>query len=430
MADITSTTGFQGLRGTEDVIANARPKNWREGLLLLFPNGDTPLTGFTGKGKSQSTTDPEFSWFEKILADQGGATSGIFTDAALSSAATSGAVAAGDLFYVNTTLAINNHFRIGHAVNLIKTGDDKELVYGKVIGKVPNGANSYIVFSTLTAQADTDVINNIDYVEVAGNLNPEGGIIPDSITYDSERRFNYTQIFRTPIEITRTMMQTKFRTGDQWAEMKREGLQYHGIELEQALIFGQRTENTGSNGKPERTSQGIVSYVTEHEPDNVIYYPSTTSLSWKAGGEDWLDETLEQLFRYGRRTKFAAGGSGAIRGLNTLAKQSGNFDINETATIFGTKFKVWRTPFGDILFNNHPLYSARTHRRNSLTILEPENIVTRIIQDTMFKDSNSMKESGFNAIDGKKNEWLTEIGWEFHHAKTMMHLSGVGVDGI
>src|SRR3990172_2695045 len=59
-----------GLRGTGDFTSDERPKNWREMLLKLFPNGEAPLTALLSMLKSQPTDSPEFNWWEKGLPTQ------------------------------------------------------------------------------------------------------------------------------------------------------------------------------------------------------------------------------------------------------------------------------------------------------------------------------------------------------------------------
>ncbi|KKL53188.1 hypothetical protein LCGC14_2277910 [marine sediment metagenome] len=62
---------IQGLRDTSGfTVTGQRPENWREGTMLLFPNGMTPLTALTSVMRSEKTDDPKFHWFEKIMADQ------------------------------------------------------------------------------------------------------------------------------------------------------------------------------------------------------------------------------------------------------------------------------------------------------------------------------------------------------------------------
>src|SRR3990167_11046330 len=59
-----------GLRGSGDFSTDERPKNWREKILQLFPNGEAPLTALMSKTRNQPTTDAEFNWWEKRLPIQ------------------------------------------------------------------------------------------------------------------------------------------------------------------------------------------------------------------------------------------------------------------------------------------------------------------------------------------------------------------------
>src|SRR5262245_45855254 len=65
-----------GVRGTGVFGPVERPQNWRQGILLAFPNGDAPLTAMLGKAREQSTDDPQFHWFEKGLPLQRGSIRG------------------------------------------------------------------------------------------------------------------------------------------------------------------------------------------------------------------------------------------------------------------------------------------------------------------------------------------------------------------
>src|SRR5690606_41509723 len=67
---------IQGLRNTTafDTPAGRRPQNFREGILMLYPNGGgietAPLTALTAVMKSQSTDDPVYHWFTKQMQDR------------------------------------------------------------------------------------------------------------------------------------------------------------------------------------------------------------------------------------------------------------------------------------------------------------------------------------------------------------------------
>ncbi|MHA2064340.1 MAG: hypothetical protein ACXABY_08165, partial [Candidatus Thorarchaeota archaeon] len=120
-----------------------RPKNWREGLNLLFPNGDLSLTGLTALGSTREVDDPEFNWYEKDLEDQGGAftVTEVYTDGAMTSKKT-GTIAAGDVLYVKVTAAVEAHIRPMHVVMLIDASDVTKKFNSKVTATYANGANS------------------------------------------------------------------------------------------------------------------------------------------------------------------------------------------------------------------------------------------------------------------------------------------------
>jgi hypothetical protein len=52
-------TAFMGMRGTGDWATDERPKNWRQGILRLYPNGTAPLTAILSKMGQEKLDDPE-----------------------------------------------------------------------------------------------------------------------------------------------------------------------------------------------------------------------------------------------------------------------------------------------------------------------------------------------------------------------------------
>lgn len=80
MADLA----FLGMRATNDfTVDGQRPKNWRETLLRLYPNGKAPLTALTALMKTEKTDDPEYNWFCKVLPTQAATLTGVYTDSGL-----------------------------------------------------------------------------------------------------------------------------------------------------------------------------------------------------------------------------------------------------------------------------------------------------------------------------------------------------------
>ena len=420
---------FLGMRGTGDWATNQRPENWRETILYLYPNGDMPLVGIQSMMGSESTDDPHYHWFTKALATQGGAAAGVFTDAGLTTPYSGDNQAAGSLVYVQAAEDIISEFKVNHTVKLRQETDHRVDTMSVVTNRVLDGADSYITVKLLENTSATHDLDDVDRVLVAGSAHAEGANMPDSISYDPQEFSNYTQIFRNSLDITRTARKTRLRTGDAYTELKRETLELHGVEMEKSLIHGIKYMEQGSNGKPKRYTQGLISVINEHAPGNVDdfrYNSDYTGKTWLAGGEEWLDEALERAFRYGKSEKLAVCGSTTIRAINQLAKQSGDIDLVPTSTDYGLKVMAWLTPYGTIYLKLHPLFSHEPTDRRSMIIYEPEKVKFRYIDDTFFVDDPE-KDSKNNGRDGTKEEFLTEGGWEYHHPQAFSYLTGFGL---
>jgi hypothetical protein len=207
--------------------------------------------------------------------------------------------------------------------------------------------------------------------------------------------------------------------------------------MEKAFMFGVSSEKTGDNGKPERTTLGLIPAIkggyTGHGGDSgtVVDYPTDTNFagkSWLNGGEDWLDNNLEILFRFGKKQKLAIAGSGAILAIQKIVKNGGTFLYKETTTDYGINIGRWTTAFGVINILNHPLMSYEPTTRKSMVIYEPENVKFRFITDTMFKKDDRMDKGSWTAQDGIKEEYLTEAGFEYHHPIGWGYFTNLGVD--
>lgn len=423
-------SSFLGMRGNGDWIANQRPENWRQALLYLYPNGSAPLTAILSMLGSESTDDPVFHWWTKQLPDQGGTVSGVYLNSALSVSAGTGAHAAGTTIYFKVAEAVADEFREGHQAMAQKDSNYNYSYVGKVTDVAKNGASSYVAVKLLEATSATYPIVSTNILDVSGNMNPEGATMPDAISYDPVEYYNYTQIFRTPLSITRTARKTRLRTGDAYTELKREALELHAMEMEKAFIFGAMYSGTGSNGKPERGTQGLRKFLLANATSNVKDYvvDGAGSGPWTTGGEDWLNETLEVIFRYGSNEKLALVGSQALLGINRLAQASGDMNITPMTAAYGLRVLEWITPFGTIYLKTHPLFSHRPAFRRDMLILEPSKLKFRYVDDTFFVSDPQDMRNRNNSRDGTEEEFITEAGLEVHHPKAFGYLSSIGLD--
>ena len=359
---------------------------------------------------------------------QAGAVTNVYTDVLTTAYTTGGA--AGDTLYVNLAEAIADEFRVGHQVLLRNTANYADDANAKVVAVVKNGASSYLTVTLLEADPTTTGIADCNYVLGIGNINAEGAAMPNAIAYDPTKYYNYTQIFRTPLSITRTARMTRLRTGDAYKKAKREALQIHSIEMEKAFIWGYPTEGTGDNGKPERTTGGLI-YNINANGGNVSDFTTQTDftdVTWLDSGEEWLDMELEEIFRYGANERLAFAGSGVILQINKLIKEYGNFEFSAKTKSYGIQVTEWHTPFGMINIMRHPLFSYETTNRNSMVVFEPKDLTYRYITDTTFYPDPDKQNTGRGRIDGTDEEYLTECGLEFHHPSKCAWLNGFGSD--
>lgn len=421
---------FLGMRGTGDWATNQRPENWRQQILKLYPNGNAPLTAILSMMKSESTDDPHYHWWTESFSNVAGTVSGVYTDSTCATAYVSGATAGAGL-YLKVVAALYNGVRAGHQLLLRDQSDPDVDVNAKVIDKFTLGSDYVLSIKLLEADDNsaTHDLSDCDYAMVIGNINPEGGEMPEAIANDVTEYYNYTQIFRTALDITRTAQKTKLRTGDAYQKAKADCLEQHSVEMELALLWGIRTLGTGTNGKPERTTMGLHQFLKTYAAANCVNYvtdPDHAGESWITGGEDWLNAKLEVMFRYGSSEKLAFCGSGALLGINQLAKAGAQITLTPESKAYGIQVNRWVTPFGSLLLKTHPLYSFDVTTRNMMTIFEPKNLVYRYIDDTSFYAEGEKQNTGRGRVDGKSEEYLTECGLEFHHPQTGGIMNGVG----
>jgi len=434
---------FLGMRGTEDWHADQRPMSWRQQILKLYPNGMAPLTAIMSMMGGKKVTDPQFHWWTQTQTTVGGDVAGIFTDAAATVAYAPGAfAAAGDTLYVTVSTAdFGQRIREGHQILLRMDTDWRVDKQGKVTN-VNRGALVTIIAVRLleddaaTAAPIHDLSDATDF-KIIGNINAEGAEMPDAIALIPTKMYNFTQIMRTALSSTRTALETTLRTGDDYQKAKAEALEMHSWEMELAAIWGIKTENTGDNGKPERTTGGLMEFIKTYAAANCDDYKLNATYSgqtWAAGGELWLDTMLELIFRYGAQEKLCLCGSGFLLGIDALAKAGGQMNIAPGQKFYGMEVDEWRTVFGKIKMKTHPLFSFDETTRNMAIILEPKELGFRYITDTTFYGESSAKVHpagyGQRRVDGLNEEYLTEWGIEFALPQKCAILNGVGQANI
>ena len=394
---------IQGLRLTTNFATDERPKNWREGILLRWPNGKAPLTALTSAMKTRVVDDAEFNWWEKELSNRSVALSATITA-------------------IQTTIAVSS------GAYQLKAGDLLWSVQSSEIMRVsadPSSDTSIPVtrgFANTTAAAITynATLVNPNLVVLAAAFE-ENSDAPTGINFDPTKIYNYTQIIRHTLEASRTALKTRLRTGDQAKEAKREVLELHSMDMERAFWFGKRNETTIS-GKPVRTTMGVLEYLNAYASSNVIDAVAATV------NYEYIETQLEAMFRFGSSEKMAFCGNTFLLNLQRTIRKArgGQLQIIQGQKEFGMNIQRLVCPFGELVFKTHPLFNNMLGGTNagSLTFHGPSSwcfvLDMENVQYVHLKDSDTKYQADLqaNGVDGMKSGYLTECALELHHAKT------------
>lgn len=390
-----------GLRGTGDWGTDERPKNFREAILWLDPNGQTPLTGLLSKMSTESVDDPEFAWWEE---------SQDLVRVTLGADATAGA----------TTLTL--------------TGGAYGLVKGDLLMRETDDGLGELIELTATPSSDTSIsvargvagstaaaytaADGVVFTKI-GNVHPEGGVTPDSTTRNPVKLRNYCQIFKTSYEITKTALKTRARTGNVQQNDKKRKMFDHSRDLEMAFMFGRAYEGVGDNGKPKRYTGGLNSFI---KTNRTVFNGDLS--------EDTFIDAIAPVFNWdgagagNERLVFA--GNTALMAMNKLAKSGGqvNFD-GGVVKVYGMNMARWILPQGTIYVRTHPLMNIHPVFSKAMFVINPRGLKYRPLRDTKAQD-----DIGPETKDSVLGEWLTEAGLEVHHEKTMAYLGNVTTEQL
>jgi len=428
-----SDVPIPGMIGPGDFSSDRRPEDWTQGMLAIDPNGDVVLTYLLSVLPKVKATDQKYHWHDRLSPGLTYDITGLYTNAALSSGYTSGG-AVGDTLYVKLAENDAKSFRSGDQVLLRDNSDADVDKNALVSARQLNGASSYLMVKLLEADATTDGshdLSDADKIASAGTAQGVGSPIPDAVTYAPTAYENYTQIFEESLDLSRTGLKTSLRTGDPYLDAKTLALQNLLKKKERAYFFGVRYEDTDEKGKSRTFTGGLRWFLKQYASDNVsnyVYDATYTAKTWLQGGEDWLDEKLELIFRYGSDTKFGICGSGVLLGLKALAKNSAYYQINPRTTAYGLKIMEFVTPFGTVYFKKHPGFIYDDVMRYTSFILDTKYMYDRVMDDIKFKPDPNKGKGGHGSVDGVLESFLGESGFMLRNINAHGLLQGFGLD--
>jgi hypothetical protein len=433
-----------GLLNTESSGID-RLKNFRRMVFYNYPNGSAPLIALLSMLKEESSNDPEFSIYEKRLAEQRSLTTVATTAGTWSAVGSDTDTASPYSPAVNSTarvhVADSSRFRVGHIIQItahpITTGGNinvKAIVIGLVSGSTTKIEVRFLqAYTNLSAVAPSVGLEAL----VIGNAASEGQVGAALAPYDTPLNLkNYTQIFRTPFQFTGTVLKTGLkydRTGPYKDKAKDATLQ-HAMEMEKGFLFGvQQLFIDPTSGLPTRLTGGVEWFLQQWEAGTAYGNTAATvdtddnkRIINNAAGTMNLatfNGYMERLFRVTSnqaQEKLCLCGSGFLARINDMFTGKAVLKLDmEAKQKFGWDVVTHLLPWGSVHYKTAPLFSQNATLRNSAMFLDVWNLVYRYMDG---RDTQLLKMRQPNNADYREDEWLGECGLELRFPESHMFM--------
>ena len=265
---------------------------------------------------------------------------------------------------------------------------------------------------------------------VIGTSYAEGTGAPDVWSQELDNDYGYTQIFKTAAEMTNTARATVYRGyADEWQRIWNLKLREHKIDIERAMLFGQRASSGGIN-----YTEGICGHIiangqsqTVEDSEQLVYTEGQAYLKTVAAASltyDVLLRDLEVVFdpaRGGNTSKLALCSLPVVSLFNKLGDGAGflgdtlstkmpyNFESSKGS--FGHKIMKIDTVHGDLTLVREPLF--RRMSGEFMCLVDLDHVSYRpLVGNGVNRDTSITTNVQQADEDLRKDLILTEAGLE------------------
>ena len=379
-------TVIRAASSTENIPAARRVRDVASEIDILDPSA-APLTLILNRTNSKVATNSKFEWAEKDLPARW-----IRLDEELDTTETAWTVVTPG----------GNYVSVGDLLKVMSTGEiAKVSSYGSatVINVVRAVAGTY---NDKTNGAATTGVTDAD-VLIIGNAYAEGASSGTEKSHEESWLYNYTQIIRTPFGVTGTEDASENYTGPDLARLAKEKAIEHQIDLERTALFGQRNIDTTSTANPVRYTGGFFDFCDTES--NVVDVSGVLT-------EPELESHLQDVFAHtgasDTRTAFCSPLLISILDQIAVAKS----EMVPSNEALGMKIRQYVTSHGTLNIVKHRLLENGPNGDgygNYMISLDTGRLKKRPLRG---RDTKLRENIQANDIDGQKNEYMTEVGWE------------------
>jgi len=244
----------------------------------------------------------------------------------------------------------------------------------------------------------------------------------EQLTTQVSQEYNYEETLQEAYGVDTIADTVKLYGGKDMTYLRRKHGEIHKKDMERALMFGERAALTGTDssnyidgvGSAAHTMRGVWRWIVTTGSDSYIYTNATLALT-----EDEFNTALEQIGRYGNRTKFALCAPRALTVISSWGRDK--LQVMPKDTTFGINITKYISPTVDLNLVNYPLFydmadSAATYDPStSMLILDLEEmwyrplINTKLLQNRQENDKHAVLEEYYTVSS-------LEFRQEAHHS--------------
>ncbi len=308
---------------------------------------------------------------------------------------------------------------------------------GVVVVKTVTDASHVTVVSLSGAFSPT----TSDVYHVIGNAQGEGMTAPEAWSDELQVVWNSSQIFKTPLQITGTLLAASLRgESSELARLRAQKNQEHKMQKEKAFLFGSRVGGTDLGGAAYdagnrsadivetfadggridtagniiRSTYGIVSAMDKYGESGSYDYQNIFSVSEASYSYSNFIDDMEKVFQYvpeaGVKRAFCGAGAlgywSKMAGTEGMAGNSG-WTVNLSdmkRDSLGFNYKILETPHG--ILQLIPTPALRGPYNKYMLVVSEENLFHAQYRSPMYQ--TNIKTD--NAFDGVKDQYFSDEG--------------------
>lgn len=263
-----------------------------------------------------------------------------------------------------------------------------------------------------------------DYLIIVGNAYGEGTVAGTAWSDEIAVVYNQCQIFKTPLQITGTLLAAALRgESSELARLRDQKSQEHKIQKERSFLFGRSPIHTSgafsdddltdANSNQVRTTMGIIPAIEKHGAASGADQSRFTITEASYSYGDFVDD-MEKVFQYVPEAgvKRAFCGAGALSYWSKMAGSSGmagnsGWTVNlgdMKRDALGFNYRVLETPHGALQLIPTP--ALRQTYNKTMLVVSDENLFHAQYRAPKFQ-ANILTD---DAYDGVKDQYMSDEG--------------------